>query len=69
MRASVSVHDLHFAWPDGNVVFDGLDLSIGPGRHGLIGLNGCGKSTLLRLISGQLRAQAGFVTVDGCAGR
>lgn len=65
MRASLSLHDLHFSWPDGTVVLDGLDLAIGPGRHGLIGLNGTGKSTLLRLIKGDLKPQRGSVTLDG----
>ncbi|MCW2841256.1 MAG: transporter, partial [Aeromicrobium sp.] len=40
MRASLAVHDLHFAWPDGTAVLAGLELAAGPGRHGLIGLNG-----------------------------
>jgi len=65
MRASLSLHDLHFSWPDGTVVLDGLDLAIGPGRHGLIGLNGTGKSTLLRLIAGGLTPQRGTVTLGG----
>ena len=64
MRTSLSVHDLSFTWPDGRAVFDGLDLTVGPGRHGLIGLNGSGKSTLLRIITGDLTA-GGTVTVDG----
>jgi ATPase subunit of ABC transporter with duplicated ATPase domains len=65
MRASLSVNDLHFTWPDGATVFDGLDLAIGPGRHGLVGLNGCGKSTLLRLVAAQLTPQSGSITTDG----
>jgi ATPase subunit of ABC transporter with duplicated ATPase domains len=65
MRASLSVHDLSFTWPDGSVVLDHLDLGLAPGRHGLIGRNGSGKSTLLRLLTGELAAQAGTVTIDG----
>ncbi|MFD3488866.1 ABC-F family ATP-binding cassette domain-containing protein [Streptomyces sp. NPDC058665] len=45
---------LSFAWPDGSVVFDDLDLAVGPGRTGLVGVNGSGKSTLLKLIAGEL---------------
>src|SRR5689334_15656707 len=65
MRASLSVNDLSFTWPDGSPVFSGLDLGLGPGRHGLIGLNGSGKSTLLRLIAGTLTPQGGTISVDG----
>ena len=56
---------LAFQWPDGTTVFDGLSLSIGPGRTGLVGANGTGKSTLLRLVAGQLRPSRGSVTVGG----
>ena len=65
MRTSVSVHDLSFAWPDGTPAVTGLDLAIGPGRHGLVGLNGSGKSTLLRLVAGQLTPASGTITTDG----
>ncbi|MGP4111891.1 ABC-F family ATP-binding cassette domain-containing protein [Streptomyces sp. 4N509B] len=61
----ITVSGLRFAWPDGTSVFDGLDLAVGPGRTGLIGLNGTGKSTLLRLIAGELRPGAGAVRVAG----
>jgi ATPase subunit of ABC transporter with duplicated ATPase domains len=68
MRASLSINHLSFTWPDGSTVLDGLDLSVGPGRHGLVGLNGCGKSTLLRLAAGDLTPQDGSVVVDGGLG-
>lgn len=69
MRASISVNDLFFSWPDGTIVLDGLDLAIGPGRHGLIGHNGSGKSTLLALIAGDLTPQAGSIAIDGSLAR
>ncbi len=53
MPAPISViaaSGLGFAWPDGTPVLDGLDLLVGPGRSGLVGVNGAGKSTLLRLV-------------------
>ncbi|GAA3514406.1 ATP-binding cassette domain-containing protein [Aeromicrobium panaciterrae] len=65
MRTSLSVHDLSFTWPDGSTVVTGLDLAIGPGRHGLVGLNGSGKSTLLKLVAGQLTPTTGTVTTAG----
>lgn len=65
MHASLTTSDLTFTWPDGTVALDGLDLSVGPGRHGLVGLNGSGKSTLLRLLAGELRPTSGSVGVNG----
>lgn len=44
----------------------GIDLTIARGEKvALIGRNGAGKSTLLRLISGQMRADAGQIRVNG----
>ncbi|UIX29538.1 ABC-F family ATP-binding cassette domain-containing protein [Streptomyces sp. GQFP] len=62
---SIAVTSLSFAWPDGTPVFDGLDVAVGPGRTGLVGVNGSGKSTLLKLIAGQLRPVDGIVRVAG----
>ncbi|MFD7286599.1 ABC-F family ATP-binding cassette domain-containing protein [Streptomyces sp. NPDC059863] len=56
---------LSFTWPDGTGVFDDLQLAVGPGRTGLIGLNGSGKSTLLRLIAGELTPAEGTIKVAG----
>ncbi|MDT0268356.1 ATP-binding cassette domain-containing protein [Streptomyces sp. DSM 44915] len=61
----VTCQRLVFDWPDGTRVFDGLDLAIGPGRTGLIGVNGSGKSTLLKLIAGELTPLAGTVRAEG----
>ncbi|MDX6330870.1 MAG: hypothetical protein QOI83_3253, partial [Streptomycetaceae bacterium] len=63
--ASVTCSALSFHWPDGTTVFDGLSLSIGRSRTGLVGANGTGKSTLLRLLAGQLRPSQGSVTACG----
>ena len=68
MSFSIVGTALSFAWPDGTVVFDRLDLAIGPGTTGLIGANGSGKSTLLRLIAGELRPQSGTIRADGDVG-
>ncbi|MCX4850976.1 ABC-F family ATP-binding cassette domain-containing protein [Streptomyces sp. NBC_00893] len=64
-HTSLTCSALTFRWPDGTTVLDGLSLSIGRGRVGLVGNNGAGKSTLLRLLAGQLRPSQGSVTVSG----
>lgn len=56
---------LSFGWPDGRVVFDGLQLAVGPGRTGLVGVNGSGKSTLLKLMAGVLTPTDGRTDVVG----
>ncbi|MER7186646.1 ABC-F family ATP-binding cassette domain-containing protein [Streptomyces hyaluromycini] len=68
MSASVTVTSLSFAWPDGSPVFDGLDISFGPGRTGLVGVNGSGKSTLLKLVAGELTPSDGTLKVAGEVG-
>jgi phospholipid/cholesterol/gamma-HCH transport system ATP-binding protein len=61
----VRVRGLRFCHA-GRCIFDGIDLDI---RRGLVtaimGPSGTGKTTLLKLISGQLRAEAGTIEVDG----
>jgi ATPase subunit of ABC transporter with duplicated ATPase domains len=68
MPQAIAVEDLGFAWPDGQVVFDGLSFAVGPGRSGLIGANGSGKTTLLRLLAGELAPARGTVQVTGSLG-
>ena len=51
---------------DGKPIFHKLDLAIRRGDvTAIMGPSGTGKTTLLRLITGQLRADAGRVVVDG----
>ncbi|MDQ0792721.1 ABC-F family ATP-binding cassette domain-containing protein [Streptomyces sp. B1I3] len=64
----ITCSSLSFSWPDGSEVFHGLQLAVGPGRTGLIGLNGCGKSTLLRLIAGELAPTGGRISTAGDVG-
>ncbi|WP_067981290.1 ABC-F family ATP-binding cassette domain-containing protein [Nocardia caishijiensis] len=66
--STLSFSDLTFHWPDGTVVFDGLDATVGPGQIGLVGANGAGKSTLLRLVAGELRPMRGSISVPGDLG-
>lgn len=68
LTRNITCSSLAFSWPDGTAVFDGLDVSFGPGRTGLVGVNGSGKSTLLKLIAGRLTPAAGTVRVAGEVG-
>ncbi|NEE10928.1 ABC-F family ATP-binding cassette domain-containing protein [Streptomyces sp. SID7499] len=68
MSTSITVTSLVFTWPDGSPVFEGLDVSFGPGRTGLVGVNGSGKSTLLKLIADELAPTDGTVRVAGEVG-
>lgn len=46
----------------GRVLFDSLDLTLGPGmRLGLVGPNGSGKTTLLRILAGELAPDCGTI--------
>ncbi len=61
----VAVKDLHFARGD-RLIFDGVDIDIRRGKiTAIMGPSGTGKTTLLKLMAGQLRPDAGSVTVDG----
>ena len=61
----VAVTDLHFKRGD-RMIFDGVDIEIQRGKiTAIMGPSGTGKTTLLKLIAGQLKPDAGTVTVDG----
>jgi phospholipid/cholesterol/gamma-HCH transport system ATP-binding protein len=61
----VAVRDLHFTRGD-RLIFDGVDIDIERGKTtAIMGPSGTGKTTLLKLIAGQLKPDAGSVTVDG----
>lgn len=64
-NALVQVRDLRTRI-GGKVIFDGLSLDVSRGSvTAIMGPSGTGKTTLLRHITGQLRANAGSVRVDG----
>ena len=63
---AVAVRGVRFAYPDGLVALDGVDLEVGPGeRVAILGPNGAGKSTLVLHLNGILQAQRGDVAVGG----
>jgi ribose transport system ATP-binding protein len=48
------------------LALDGVDLDVRPGEvHALLGENGAGKSTLMGVISGDVRADRGEMSLDG----
>src|SRR3970282_825854 len=60
----LAVSGLRFAYGD-IVAIDGVDLTVPPGRIGLVGANGAGKPTLLKILLGGLPPPAGWVSVLG----
>jgi len=61
----VTLDSVSAATPDGRLLFENLNLSIGAERIGLVGRNGVGKSTLLALIAGARPPLAGTVARTG----
>ena len=46
-------------------LFENISVKFGGGnRYGLIGANGCGKSTFMKILSGELEATSGNVSID-----
>lgn len=61
----VEIRDLHFSYGDRSIL-SGLHMDFPRGKViAVMGGSGSGKTTILRLIGGQLRPQAGRVSVDG----
>src|SRR5918996_1350744 len=64
--ATLDVHGLAFAYPDGHQALFGVDLVVGRGeRVALLGPNGAGKTTLVLHLNGILTAGVGTVRVAG----
>jgi ATPase subunit of ABC transporter with duplicated ATPase domains len=68
MPAFLVLDSISLATPDGRPLFDGLTLTLGRERTGLVGRNGCGKSTLLALIAGEIEPAGGSLQRIGSIG-
>jgi len=65
----LEVNGITFNLPDGRPLLDEVSLRVGEGaKVALIGPNGTGKTSLTRIISGDLSAQEGSVSVTGGLG-
>lgn len=62
----VAMEELSFAYADGTVVFDRLNLSVAAGEKvGLVGRSGAGKSTLIKLATRRYVPTGGRIAIDG----
>jgi ATPase subunit of ABC transporter with duplicated ATPase domains len=67
--AHVVASRLAYAHPGGDLLFSNVSFRVSPGEHvGLVGANGVGKTTLLRVLTGELAADEGEVSVGGIVG-
>ena len=63
---AVRLAGVSFGYDRSRPVLKGIDLTVPRGRLvAIMGGSGCGKTTILRLIGGQLRPQAGTISVAG----
>lgn len=63
--ASLSVENIHFAYPNGHEVFHSFSLHAEPGEFiSLLGPSGCGKTTLLNLLSGFQKPTSGTISIN-----
>lgn len=63
---AIELRDVHFSYPDGTPVLDGLDLTIAPGeRIAFVGPTGAGKSTVAKLVARFYDPTDGAVLIDG----
>ncbi|MBX3094795.1 MAG: ABC-F family ATP-binding cassette domain-containing protein [Cryobacterium sp.] len=65
----IDVNGVSLSLDDGRPLLDEVSFRVGDGTtSALIGANGAGKSTLLKIIRGEVRADAGAITIDGTLG-
>jgi ATPase subunit of ABC transporter with duplicated ATPase domains len=64
----VTVSNLAYAHPGGDLLFSEVSFKVSAGQHvGLVGANGVGKSTLFRVLAGRLAADDGDVDIGAFA--
>lgn len=59
---AIFIHQLGFALPGRDPVFEKLETSFSVGRHALVGRNGSGKSLLGQILAGRIEPTHGHVT-------
>ena len=63
---AVSMHDIRFAYGDGEVVLEGVTLTVAPGEKvALVGASGGGKSTLVQALLGLYPLSGGEIRYGG----
>ena len=63
---AIDIRALRFAYPDGHLALDGIDLSVAEGeRVAVLGPNGAGKTTLMLALNGVLLPTSGSVSIYG----
>ncbi|MFI5936599.1 ABC transporter ATP-binding protein [Actinoplanes sp. NPDC051494] len=66
LRGEVAFEGVRFAYPNGTVALDGLDLRLRPGETvAVVGATGSGKSTLGRLLARFYDVTGGRIAIDG----
>lgn len=65
-QPAIEIAGLHYRYPDGTEVLDGIDLVVPQGqRLAILGPNGAGKTTLMLQLNGVLLPSSGSVAICG----